>query len=139
MNCYIDSSILLRILLHSKAAYKDFRSFKKIGSSELLLIECSRVLERYRLENFIDDNQVALARENLRKITDGMYIIEMTDTIKKRAQESFPTIIGTLDAIHLSTAILWKEFDKMKELMIVSHDRQMNICAKALGFTTLNQ
>ncbi len=137
MNCYVDSSVILRILLRSKSAYKDFGRFNKIGASELLLIECGRVLERYRLEGVLDDGQIATSRENLTALTDGMHVIELSGAIKKRARESFPTIIGTLDAIHLSTALLWKEFEGMKDLTILSHDRQMIICARALGFGVL--
>ncbi len=31
-------------------------------------------------------------------------LFDMDSNMKRRASESFPTVIGTLDAIHLSTA-----------------------------------
>lgn len=132
MICYIDSSAVLRIILNTKGSFGGFNRYSKIGSSELLLIECNRVLDRYRMENILNDEQIAIVKENLKNFTDGMYIIEMTEAVKSRASGAFPSIIGTLDAIHLATAILWQEGNQ--QLTVISHDRQMNICARALGF-----
>ena len=133
MNCYIDSSVVLRHLLGGGPVFSDFRRYRRVGSSELLIIECSRVIDRYRMEKLLDDEQAADARERLRAVTDGMYIIELNGVVKKRAGGQFPTVIGTLDALHISSAIVWMEAEKMKSLALISHDRQMNICARAMG------
>ncbi len=137
MICYLDSSVLLRKMLNADHAYSNFTQFEKIGSSELISIECHRVLDRYRMENLLDDDQIAEAKASLKEIILGMYIIEISDSIKIRAQGSFPTILGTLDAIHISSALLWKENEHIETLTIVSHDKQMNKCAKALGFAII--
>ncbi len=134
MICYLDSSVVLRNIFNADNAYKEFDSFSKIGSSELLIIECNRVIDRYRLESVLNDSQVASVKEFLKKLIEGIYIIELSESIKTRAADTFPTIIGTLDALHVSTAIAWQEYENNEEMMIVSHDRQMNICAKALGY-----
>ncbi|HPB80717.1 MAG TPA: PIN domain-containing protein [Spirochaetota bacterium] len=134
MICYLDSSVVLRNIFNADNAYREFDSFSKIGSSELLVIECNRVIDRYRLENILTDSQVASAKDFLKKIIEGIYIIGINESIKARAADTFPTIIGTLDAIHVSTAIVWQEYENNEEMTIVSHDRQMNICVKALGY-----
>lgn len=134
MICYLDSSVVLRNIFNTDNAYREFGSFSKIGSSELLVIECNRVIDRYRLENILNDSQVASAKDFLKTLIEGIYIVEISESIKARAADTFPTIIGTLDAVHISTAIVWQEYENNEEMMILSHDRQMNICAKALGY-----
>jgi len=137
MICYLDSSAALRIIFNAKNAYRGFTLFEKVGSSELLLIECARVIDRYRLESVITDEQTAKAREGLSAMIDGMHIIEINDIVKRHARGSFPTIIGTLDAIHLSTAMLWKELEPGVDFQIATHDRQMITCARALGLSIM--
>ncbi len=137
MNCYVDSSAVLRNIFNADHAFKEYGQFDKIGSSELLIIECNRVIDRYRLEKMLNDDQIAAAKENLKFITDGMHIIGISDPVKLRARDSFPTIIGTLDAIHISTALIWKEFEKVESVTVISHDKQINTCARALGLITV--
>lgn len=133
MICYIDSSAVLRILLNSKGAFKDLKSYKTIGSSELLLIECNRVIDRYRMENILADEEIAILKENLKIFTDGIHIIEINQAVKTRAAESFPSIVGTLDAIHLATMLLWREIKP--DMILITHDKQMAVCARALGIS----
>ena len=137
MNCYVDSSVILRNLLGVHPMFSDLNRFGKVGSSELLVIECHRVLDRYRLENILDDDRIADAKNRLQRIIEGMYLIEMSGAVKDMAKGAFPTIIGTLDAIHISSAVLWMRSENMKNLSIASHDRQMNLCATALGLNTI--
>ena len=59
MNCYVDSSIVLRYLLGIDTGLEKAVGFDAVGSSELLLIECPRVLDRYRLETLPDDEALA--------------------------------------------------------------------------------
>ncbi len=56
----------------------------------------------------------------------------MTPRVKSRAAQAFPTIIGTLDALHLSTAILWAELDP-EPLVVLTADARFRTCAQAVG------
>lgn len=100
MNCFGDTSVLFRYLLSGDEDFKRVKEFEKVGSSELLFIESSRVLHRYRIEAAITDNQLEEAITHLKEVYDALYIFEMNSRIKQRAAGAFPTIIGTLDAIH---------------------------------------
>ena len=137
MTCYIDSSVVLRFLLLNDPEFTRVKDYERAGSSELLLIECSRVLERYRMEALLDDTQLAEVRESMLRLIDGLYIIEMSASIKRRAAEAFPTVVGTLDALHLATALLWREEIRgemeAEQLSVLTYDRQMETCARALG------
>jgi len=133
VNCYLDSSALLRGLLRGGEVLEELARYSKVGSSELILIECARVVERYRLENLLSDEQLAEAREALRIAGEGLFLIEITAGVKRRAAESFPTVIGALDAIHLASAIQWRQAEPEADLVLFSHDRQLTTCARALG------
>ena len=47
-----------------------------------------------------------------------------------------PTEMGTLDAIHLATALLWHE-STGEELTMATHDRALALGAKAYGMRVL--
>lgn len=54
-----------------------------------------------------------------------------------RAAGPFPTVIGTLDAIHLASALLWREAEPGPELRVLTFDRQLELCAGTLGIASL--
>ena len=137
MICYVDSSVLLRFLLTGDKTLAKALEFEVVGSSELIRIECNRVLSRYRLEGLIDDIELRDVVNHLEKVLAGFYIVEITRAVKQRATEAFPTVIGTLDAIHLSSALLWRAHTD-EEVMIMTFDKQMSVCAGAIGIHTYN-
>ncbi|MCX7037611.1 MAG: hypothetical protein NT005_00455, partial [Spirochaetes bacterium] len=53
--------------------------------------------------------------------------------VKRRAAGPFPTVIGTLDAIHLASAILWEEAEPNSDFSLLTYDKQLALCARALG------
>ena len=136
MNCYIDSSVVLRYLLNGDSELLAIEDYENRGSSELLFIECSRVLQRYRLDGQLTDHQLQEAVTHFREIYDAFLIFDMGPQVKNRSAGPFPTTIGTLDSIHLSTAILWSEQERVP-LVIFTYDQQMRTCAHAMGIHTL--
>ena len=53
-----------------------------------------------------------------------------------RAGEPLPTPLGTLDAIHLATALVWR--DRTGDpLVIATHDVALGLAARAFGFDVL--
>ena len=46
-----------------------------------------------------------------------------------------PTTLGTLDAIHLASALVLRE--EVPDLVFATHDRQPAIGARALGFEVI--
>jgi hypothetical protein len=109
----------------------------EVGASELLEIECKRVLHRERLQSHIDDSQYSESLVLLDDILDHLHIIDLGPAVKRRAAEPFPTVIGTLDAIHLASAVLWRDSGPDSELRILTCDKQLAICAHALGMRTI--
>ena len=131
---YLDSSVLLRyILLGDNGLQQVFKS-DMVVSSELLEIECRRVLHRYRLQGNIDDDGFVEALRRLDEVLEGVSIILLSQKVKKRSGETFPVVIKTLDAFHLASAIIFQAARPAELLHIFSYDAGMNRCARALGF-----
>ena len=74
-------------------------------SSELIEIECRRVLHRCRLAGEFDDEALAVARERLDAVLAGIDLLELSTQIKQRAMDPFPVHVRTLDALHIATAL----------------------------------
>ena len=132
MNCYVDSSVVLNHLLAQGDELDRAADFEQVGTSELLHIETHRVLQRYRLEGLVTDDQLEEATIYFSELYENLLVFEMSPQIKKRSAEAFPTVIGSLDAIHLSTAYLWSIQDP-HPLAVLTLDKQMKISAGALG------
>jgi hypothetical protein len=47
-----------------------------------------------------------------------------------------PTELGTLDAIHLATALLWTEMSH-KDLTMATHDSVLGLAARAYGMRVM--
>ena len=133
MVAYIDSSLVLRHIIQGEQAIALAFEYGRAISSELLEIECKRVIFRYRAEGILDDEGMVTAMRRLEDVLDGLDLVELSGAIKKRAMEPFPTIIKTLDALHLATAIKFAEEMEDKRVAVFSYDKAMNLCAEALG------
>ena len=136
MVAYIDSSVVLRHILLGQIALARALAFPNPMSSELLEIECRRVIHRCRLAGELDDRTLVAAEERLDAVLAGLDLVELAPAIKKRAMEAFPVNVRTLDALHLATALEYRARAVGQELLVFSHDRGMNLCARALGFGT---
>ena len=102
-------------------------------SSELIEIECRRVLHRCRLAGELTDEVLTVARERLDEVLAGIDLLEVSRQIKQRAMDPFPVNVRTLDALHVATALMVGE--DAGGVALFSHDEGMNRCARSLGVT----
>lgn len=131
MVAYLDSSVLLSHILLGKEPIRHALAFARVVSSELIEIECRRVLHRYRLAGELDDETLPVARERLDEVLAGIDLLELSSQIKQRAMEPFPVNVRTLDALHVATALMVAE--DTGGVALFSHDEGMNRCARSLG------
>ncbi len=83
----------------------------------------------------LSDVDVAELTREIRLVNETLVTHPLSETILRRASESFPTIVGTLDAIHLATVLAIREFEPIDFLL--THDVQLGTAARSLGFTVL--
>ena len=53
-----------------------------------------------------------------------------------RASQPMPTTLGTLDAIHLATALMWSEHSG-SPLVMATHDQLLATAARASGLRAI--
>ena len=133
MVAYLDSSVLLRHILLGEVPIRHALEFPRVVSSELIEIECRRVLHRCRLAGEFDDEALALARERLDAVLSGIDLLELSAQIKQRAMDPFPVHVRTLDALHIATVLAVAA--DAGGTALFSHDKGMNVCARSLGIT----
>jgi predicted nucleic acid-binding protein len=129
---YIDSSVVLRILLPQSDAIRDLKQWR-LFSSQLMDVEVRRTLQRYHTERILSAAKFARRVNEWNLVRDSIDWIPISNGIMQRAAEPFPTLVKTLDAIHLATAIGWAG-QTQKPVIILTHDRPLGIAASACGF-----
>ena len=65
-----------------------------------------------------------------------MLFVEIDALVLDRAAQPTPTELGTLDAVHLATALLWKELSRL-ELTVATHHGALGLAAKAHGLSVV--
>ena len=135
MTAYVDTSVLLRIVLAEPGRLRMWRSITRPIASELVRLESLRTIDRARIQLGLDDREVAHRREAVLEQTDTFEIISLTPAVLERAAEPFPTVIGTLDALHLASALLARA--EVPDLCFATHDRELAVAARAMGFEIL--
>ncbi len=138
MIAYLDSSVALRYILNGDPAIHHVSAIPRVVSSELLEIECRRVIERARLEGLLDDDDLVAARDRLGAVLDGTDLFLLSAAIKERAKGTFPVVVRTLDALHMATAefLAGGVVEHGGAVHLFSFDRAMNRCARSLGLIT---
>jgi predicted nucleic acid-binding protein len=133
---YLDSSVLLRVVLGQGNALEDWKSIERGVSSALTEVECLRTLDRLRLAESLDDEQTAVYRGAVYDLLEAMETVSLTQPVLFRASQPPPTALGTLDALHLATALLWRE-RRDSELVMATHDRALGTAARACGLRVI--
>lgn len=133
MIVFVDTSVVLRVVLRQSAPLPGFGAWERAYCSELLGVEARRVLDRARLEGGLDDAGLATAHQHVARAERTFGVVRVTRAVLRRASLPMPTVTKTLDAIHLATALLLSERQRV-DLVFATHDAQQTLAARALGF-----
>lgn len=132
LKAYVDSSVLLRVVLGEPARLNVWPKITTPVSSELIRLESLRTIDRARIRLGLEDESVARQRVAVLEMIDSFNLIAIDGTILERASEPFPTLLGSLDAIHLASALLARE--QFQGLIMATHDDDLGLAARAMGF-----
>lgn len=132
MIAYIDSSVVLRIVLGQPGMLANWRAIRTGVSSRLAEVECLRALDRLRHRLALRDEEIASRREAIFSFLHALEIVEVGYPIMARASQPLPVELGTLDSIHLATALLWREMNEADPVM-ATHDEALGLAARACG------
>jgi predicted nucleic acid-binding protein len=103
---YLDSSALLRLVLREPGALEQLRAAEALVSSELLAVECPRTIDRLRLQDALSLEEAVARPEAVDEWLEAVDLVLLQRSVLSRASEPLPTPLGTLDALHLATALL---------------------------------
>lgn len=132
MNVYVDSSVLLRVVLGEPGRLRIWSKITTPVASELIRLECLRTIDRARIRFGLPDQEVASRRAAVLEAIDTFLLIPIQPALLERAAEPFPTLLGSLDALHLASALLVR--DRFEELVLATHDEVLALAARAVGF-----
>jgi predicted nucleic acid-binding protein len=125
--------VVLRVLLREPDAVPKLSGWDLV-TSELLEVEVRRVLHRLSLHGTLSAEHLAQRIGELRLLLSAVDQVPISKAILSRAGGPMATPVKTLDAIHLVTALTWSEYHA-REILFLTHDRQLAIAARACGLT----
>jgi predicted nucleic acid-binding protein len=129
---YVDASVLLRVAFRQADALPEWRHIQQGVSSALVMTESLRTLDRLRVRANLLDVEVASRRATILQLVASLDLVEIDAAVLDRAAQPMPTEVGTLDAIHLATALLWKDMTR-EPLVMATHDAALGLAAHAHG------
>ncbi|MBF0492906.1 MAG: PIN domain-containing protein [Deltaproteobacteria bacterium] len=136
MICYVDSSVVLRVLFGEPYLLKEWGKIERALSSRLLRVECYRTLDRIKFQHKIKSENISAYHLGLHKILFPITLIPINEAILTFSEASLPTALASLDSIHLSTALFWRERVKA-DFLFATHDQELALAAQAQGFEVI--
>ena len=127
---YCDTSVILALLLRQSGT-QDWSGMENLTTSELTDLECRRALDRIRITDHLSDEEASRRIEELTCLLKTFDIIELDSSIVNRAKGSYPTVVRSLDALHLATAEL------AQCSLFITGDTRQAVAATAIGLETL--
>ena len=136
MKAYLDSSVLLRKVLGEPGMFAQWKDVEVGVSSALIEVECRRTIDRLKLRGALSQKQAARHHTKMFELFDAIEVVEISRPILSRASAPFPTPLGTLDAIHLATALAYRDIRGIR-LTMATHDKELATAARAMGLAVI--
>jgi len=133
---YLDTSVVLSRFLGQSNALKSWGEWDRAFTSDLTHVEFHRTLDRLRLNGSITDLERVQLSAHFRVLWQTLHRVPLAPTILARAAEPFPTVVGTLDALHLASALAAARADG-DNLTVLTHDDQLGRAASAMDLSVV--
>ena len=136
MIAYLDASVVLRIVLRQPEPLRHWRQLEQAIASALTEVECLRTLDRMVQVGQLTETELAPRRVAVYELLEAVQVVAIGAPVLRRASQSFPTPLGTLDALHLATAMSWRDA-RDEDIVFATHDRALATAARSTGFTVV--
>ncbi|NOT07986.1 MAG: type II toxin-antitoxin system VapC family toxin [Gemmatimonadales bacterium] len=136
MIAYLDASVVLRLVLGEPKPLAEWRRIDTAVASALTEVECLRALDRLMRLGAFTGEELAERRTAVYRLLEAVEVVDVGRPVLRRAAEPFPTPLGTLDAIHLSTALAWRDA-RAASLAMATHDKALATAARSVGLETI--
>jgi hypothetical protein len=105
-------------------------------SSEIAKVEVWRNVRRLHVLKAVSDQEFKNLSDATAWLLAQIDFVPFTSEVLRRSTGHFDTVVGSLDAIHLSAALLWRDANS-EDMTFVSHDEQLREAASTYGFAIL--
>ena len=133
---YIDSSVLLRIVLRQPNALPNWESIDVVMSSTLLHLEVTRTLDRLWIQRELTNEELESKTALAGRVLNRLITLDLDQRVVDFAAQPLPRPLGTLDALHLATAILYRQI-RFATLVMATHDKSLARAARAMHFEVI--
>jgi predicted nucleic acid-binding protein len=137
---YLDTSVLLRWVLDSPGQLHPLAELgaTRAMASELLSVEAFRVLDQRRVQRGWTPQDFASKRDRLGDALESVDLVDLhAEAVWRRVREPYVTPVGTLDAVHLATALLLRDVEGVRVETVLTHDPGLALAAQAYQFHVL--
>ena len=139
MIAYLDSSVLLRIVLRELNPLAEWDQLDDGITSTLTAVEAARTLDRERLLGTRSAEELREQRAEMADILARLDSVPIAPAVLARASSPLGLVLGTLDAIHLASAMICRAKRPVNEgpLLFATHDAQLARAARAADFEVI--
>lgn len=139
MIAYLDSSVLLRIVLREPDRLAKWEQLTVPVTSVLTRVEMARTMDRNAVLQTASESELAEKRAEIADLLRRISAIALDDRVLEEAARPLPVALGTLDAIHLASAVIYRAKQPRNErpIFFATHDKQLATAARALNFEVI--
>ena len=134
MIVYLDSSLVIRQLVGTTTPWTGWGAWDSAYASTLMRTECHRTANLLRLAGKIDDEQRARLGHWIERVCESVTRVQVTENVLRRAAETFPTSVGTAQAIHLATLLELRATHGIT-CQLATCDAELLRAAESIGFS----
>ncbi len=138
MIAYIDSSVVLRVLLSEPHTLPEWPHIHIALVSSLLRVESCRTLDRYVHNAQLSEDDYSAKVAKVDDMLDQALVFEIDEPLLRAASRRLPVRLATLDAIHLATAERFRDaLGSRDPFVFATHDHELATAARAAGFDVI--
>lgn len=139
MITYLDSSVLLRVVLHEPDRLAEWDQITIPITSALTRVEMARTMDRTAVLQTASEAELAQKRAEVGDLLRRIHVITLEAPLLDEAARPLPVVLGTLDAIHLAAALLYRASQPGDEspLVFATHDKQLARAARAMNLKVI--
>lgn len=137
MIAYLDSSVVLRVVLRQPQPLREWTALGASVTSALVRVECRRNLDRLWLGGSLSTDSLTTKTAEVEAILGRAHVITLNERVLALAALPLPNVLATLDALHLATAMLYRSQHKSGDVIFATHDIALARAAEAFEFDVI--
>lgn len=128
--------MILGVLLGQKPSPPVWVGHSSLVASVLVEVECLRTLDRLQSNGDLGEKDYLEKRTALHGFLPYVNLVPLEPPIIRRASGAFPGPLRSLDALHLATALIYRD-NNGDEITFMTHDKGLARIATAMGFSVV--